>query len=52
MDFLITFLIIFAIVFVVAIPFLIIIGICLLFSSWLDSRETHIDPIVSEGGKK
>lgn len=52
MDFLITFLIIFAIVFVVAVPFLIIIYICLLFSAWLDSRETHIEPIVSEGAQK
>lgn len=22
------------------------------FAAWLDSREAHIEPIVSEGGKK
>lgn len=27
-------------------------ALCFIFMTWLGSRETHIEPIVSEGGAK
>lgn len=29
-----------------------IVALCFIFAAWLDSRETHIEPIVSEGARK
>lgn len=30
----------------------VIVALCFMFAAWLDSREAHIEPIVSEGAQK